>query len=418
MKQSLAFVYVAFAFRYVYPLVLVPFLARTLGVDEYGRLLAATSITMLVWATVDFGFPICGARDAASAKDSRELGRIFGRQIAGRLITVVPAMLLGLGATLTSPVLRERPMFGILATLGGITASTNLGWYFQGTLRFVTSVVLEILATVMALPTLLYLVRDEGDGVTVLWINLLSGAVVSVLSYALALRGLDRSALRITGGWTLLREATPLFAHRGFGMILQSGAIYVASLFATAQGVGIYGSAEKLVGLGVSAMTPAGQVLLGTITRRHAEGAPGVFLLVRKAIAAMFLFSLVGATLGVLLSDVLIPVVLGPGFEDAVPVVQTLGWVLPFSALNLAMGTYVLVPLRMDRVVSVSSLVNLAVALPLMLLLAAPLGLHGLAVSRIVGEASVTVFLATMLQRKRLWRALLDGVAPEQMQHS
>lgn len=406
MKRSLGFVYAAFCFRYVYPLVLVPFLARKLGAQEYGRVLAATSVTMLVWCAIEFGFPVCGARDVASAKDQRELTDVFSRHLSGRVLTLLPALLLGVVATVSTPVLRERPMLGALATLGGLSAGMNLGWFFQGSLRFVTSVVLEVLGPVVNLPLVLWLVRDQDDGTTVLALNLFSGLVVSVIGYAVALRSLERRALKLGGGVALIREATPLFANRGFGMLLQSGGIYIVSLFTGAQGVGWYGSAEKLVGLGISAMTPAGQVLVGTITKRLAEGGDGVFLLVRKAMATMFALAIVGAIAGNLLSSTLVPIALGPGYEQAVPLVKTLAWMLPLAALNQSMVTYVLLPLRLDRVILISSVVNALITLSIMVGVIDGFGLQGVCWARVLGELGVTAFLVVVLYRLEVRKAM------------
>jgi PST family polysaccharide transporter len=240
----------------------------------------------------------------------------------------------------------------------------------------------------------------------VLWLNIFVSTLVSAVAHYIAVRNLDRRAISVRGGVALVREATPLFAHRGFGMLLQSGAIFVVSLFASARSVGFYGSAEKLVGLGTSAMTPAGQVLINTISKRLAEGTGGVFVLVRKALIGLVVVSSLGCVLGMMLSKTLVPIALGPGFDGAIPIVQVLLAILPFAALNQAMAGYVLIPMRSDRTVSTGSMINLVVTLALMLLLVSRFGLIGVAVARVVAEAVVSVFLATALQRKQLWRRI------------
>jgi O-antigen/teichoic acid export membrane protein len=70
------------------------------------------------------------------------------------------------------------------------------------------------------------------------------------------------------------------------------------------------------------------------------------------------------------------------------------------------MAGYVLIPLRSDRTVSSGSMLNLVVTLALMLSLVSRFGLFGVAAARVIAEAVVTVFLATALQRKQLWRRI------------
>ncbi|MDB4988607.1 MAG: polysaccharide biosynthesis protein, partial [Myxococcaceae bacterium] len=133
--RSLLFVYVGYTFRYLYLLILVPFYGRVLGAAEYGRLLTAMSLFQIVWQLFEWGFPIAGTRDAASTTDPEKLAALYGQHMKGRLITLGPAIAVGLTATMLSPVLRERPIFGLLATLTALASGSNMSWYFQGTLR-------------------------------------------------------------------------------------------------------------------------------------------------------------------------------------------------------------------------------------------------------------------------------------------
>ena len=135
-RRALAFVYAGYAFRYAYLLVLIPFYGRVLGAEEYGRLLAAMSLYQVVWMLGEYGFPVVGARDAAASRDRAHLCALFGRHVMGRLWMALPGLAIGLGGTLLSPLLRENPLLGALATANGLLAAFNLGWFFQGTLRF------------------------------------------------------------------------------------------------------------------------------------------------------------------------------------------------------------------------------------------------------------------------------------------
>ncbi|HMJ11458.1 MAG TPA: oligosaccharide flippase family protein, partial [Polyangiaceae bacterium] len=246
-KRALAFVYFGYAFRYLQLLILVPFYGRVLGAAEYGRILAATSLLQMVWLFTEYSLPTVGARGIARARDRREIAALYSSQLLGRLILTPVVLLAGLAAVALSPVLRERPIYGVLATLNGVVMAYNLGWYFQGTLRFRTSVLLEVLGFALSLPLILLFVRGPEDGWLVL-VSLLASGVVSVLTaHVLALRTLERSALRWSGGLQLLRDSALLFAHKGLNVMMTSSSTYLISLFATATQVGWYGAADRIV---------------------------------------------------------------------------------------------------------------------------------------------------------------------------
>ena len=70
-RAELMAVYVAYAFRYLYPLLLLPYYGRVLGAGGYGVVLAGMSLSNSIWLFVNFGFSTVGARDAVQARDAR-----------------------------------------------------------------------------------------------------------------------------------------------------------------------------------------------------------------------------------------------------------------------------------------------------------------------------------------------------------
>ena len=235
--RALAFVYAGYLFRYVYLLILIPFYGRVLGAQEYGRVLAAMSLYQMVWMLTEYGFPLAGARDiAAAGNDTRRVGALYAQQMNARWLMAVPGLLLGVVGTLASPLLRETPLFGLLATANGLMAAFNLGWFYQGRLRFGTSVVFELIGFAINLPLILLSVHGPGDGARVLGALLASTIICTLAAHAYALRGIER----VRAGWreslALVRSSTALFAHKGVTLMMASSSTYLLSLFAPAGG--------------------------------------------------------------------------------------------------------------------------------------------------------------------------------------
>lgn len=409
-RRALAFVYAGYALRYAYLLVLIPYYGRVLGAAEYGRLLAAMSLYQIVWMLGEYGFPVVGARDAAACRDRAQLGDLFGRHVSGRLWMALPGLAVGLAGTLASPLLHENPMLGALATANGLLAAFNLGWFFQGTLRFRTSVLLEAAGFAINLPLILLLVRGPGDGTMALAILFGSNIVCTLAGYALALRGIERRAVRCRGGRRLVRDATALFAHKGFTMMTATSSTYLLSLFSSAAQVGWYGAAERLAAVGLSLMQPANHVLVGTVARQISakESEADAWRLMRGALVAMTAFGVVLLVGTLALAGIAVPVILGPDFAPSVPLLCTLGLLFPFAALSQVITGYVLIPLRHDALVS---RVSVAAALVTVLLVVALALLHdgaGVAWARVASQVGLSLTLVAVLHRKqliaRIWR--------------
>jgi len=409
-SRALTFVYAGYAFRYAYLLVLIPFYGRVLGAEEYGRLLAAMSLYQVVWMLGEYGFPIVGTRDAAASRDGRRLGELFGRHVSGRLWMALPGLAIGIGGTLLSPLLREVPLLGALATLNGLLAAFNLGWFFQGTLRFRTSVMLEVAGFAFNLPLILWLVRGTADSQVAMAILLGSNVLCTIAAYVLAMRGLDRSALRCAGGRSLIRDSTALFAHKGFTMMMAGSSTYLLSLFSSAAQVGWYGAAERLAAVGLSLMQPANHVLIGTVARQVSakESEADAFRLMRKAMLVMTGFGVVMLAGTYLFADYAVPRILGAGFEPTVAMLHVLALMFPFAALSQVVTGYVLIPLRHDVLVSRIAVAGATAAVILVLVLGHFHAGTGVAWARVISQAGLAIAVVVMLQHKQLlgtiWR--------------
>jgi O-antigen/teichoic acid export membrane protein len=410
-RRALAFVYAGYLLRYAYLLVLIPFYGRVLGAEAYGTILAAMSLYTLVWMLGEYGFPIAGARDTAATTDRSRLAALYGQHAAGRLLMLVPCLLLGLGGTLLSPLLREHAIIGLLATLNGVVAAFNLGWYFQGTLRFRISVALEVAGFAMNLPAILWLVRGPGDSYLVLAVLLVSGVLTTAAGHLIALGTMERKALRLTGAVALVRESSALFAHKGISMMMASSSTYILSLFASAAQVGWYGAAERIASVGLSLMQPANHVLVGTVAKRIASSASedSAYRLMRTSYFVMTGFGVVLMLGAWLLAAPLVPVLLGPSFGPTVGMLYVLAFMFPFSAFGQVSSGYVLIPLRMDKLMSAITLFGALVTAGLMLWWAQAYTGHGIAAARLIGAILTALVLVWVLQSKhllkRIWNA-------------
>jgi PST family polysaccharide transporter len=263
------------------------------------------------------GLMMMGARDmAAVAKDSDRRAALYGQHQAARALMLLPAALVGVAGTLLSPLLREQPLFGILATLNGLLTAFGLGWYFQALLMFRTSVIVEMLSFVVSLPLILSLVSSPEDAWLVHFSFVISTLVVTIVGHTIALRTLDWGAIRFGGAFTLLRESTTMFLYRSLATVTGAAPVYLYSLIGSATQVGYYGSAERIATVGLGLMQPASQVIFGTVSNRiaAAESEGDAYALMKKSALVLGSSGVVMLIGTVLLAGFAVPLILGPEF--------------------------------------------------------------------------------------------------------
>jgi O-antigen/teichoic acid export membrane protein len=408
--RVLVFVYAGYIMRYIYLVVVIPFYGRVLGLTEYGRVLAAMSLMNVIWLLVSYGFTVVGMRDVSRAQARCEYNAIFSLHMSARVLMGSLGGIVGLVATFCSPVLSERPTIGILATVLGIVYGSNLAWLFQGRHQFRTPIMLEVAGFALSLVLVLSLVRSPADSSWVLGSLLISGVTYSIIAYGLTIVDIGLPRIRLNGVSQLVRSSTMLFCYSTGSVIILSFSTYLLTLLSTPTEVGYFGAAERFAAIGLSLMAPAAQVFVPTISRQLAQGDhDGARATTRRGGALLIGYGLLAFCGALVLSPRLLPLILGEAFAPSAPVLQCFAWMFPFAAFNQFISFYMFVPLEKDRSLAVagvaSGLANLAAAL----YLAPRHGAMGMALARVISEATLSVTLLCLAGRF----GLLTGLRQE-----
>jgi PST family polysaccharide transporter len=404
-----AFVYGGYLLRYLSLIVLVPYYGRVLGPASYGEVLAGMSLMNVVWMIVGFGFSPLGARELASSRDAASRARIFGRQTAARFVLVPLGLIVGIGGTFSSGVLGRHPIFGLLATALGILAAFNLGWFFQGLRRFRLSMLIEALSYPLNLTFVLLTVRSSGDGVWALLSVLLSSSICSLVAYATGFRFSSMRRPRWAEVVAEIRDSSLLFVGSMGSMIMTAGSTYLLSLFSSAREVGYFGTAERFAAVGLGLLGPATQVLMPTISSLHRDGSTRATELARKGLLLEVGYGLCVCVAGVTLAPIVLPLAMGHDFAASSRILQVLSCLFPFATFSHALQSYVLIPLRHERILKLTTAFAAGVNL-IVILLAAPIwGALGVAVARVLAELAGSCAMLVAVSRLGELQRLFAG---------
>jgi O-antigen/teichoic acid export membrane protein len=401
--RVIGFVYGGYLMRYVYLIIVVPFYARMLGVDGYGRVLASMSLMNVIWMLVSYGFCPVGMRDVSKAKSMEEGNDIFSLHVSVRLVHGMVGGCIGVVATMCSPVLSQNPLIGVLATLLGIVSGMNLGWLFQGLHQFRKPIMIEVFGFALSLVLVLTIVKGPNDAVWVIASLLIAGVASLTISYGLAVYQLGWPRLRWAGIVPLMRTSTMLFLYSSGSMVFTASSTYLLTLLSTPDQVGYFGAAERFATIALGLMGPAAQVFIPTITRQLAQGdMEGAHETSRRSATLLMGYGLLIFCGALALSPFVLPLILGASFEHSAHILQIFAWMFPFAAFNEFVAGYVFLPRKKDRLLATvgiaSGLFNVVVAL----ILAPRYGAVGLALARVIGETMLSIMLMGLVIRLEL----------------
>jgi PST family polysaccharide transporter len=399
--------------NYLLPIATIVFLARMLGPHSWGSLAFMQAFASYVFLVVTYGFNFSATREVARHRDQPDqladlLAGVLGAKAALTVVSLVVVVPLSF---VLAPTHRN---LGLLwpALLWALSMAHSLSWFYQGLERMTFVARWETAARALSLVGILLLVRSPADTWKVLAIQggLFTAAVAVELAVAYRevrfrtpSRGLVLQTLRL--GWST-------FLYQGALSFYTVGNAFILGLFATPTVVGYYVGAEKISKSFVTMLFPITQAIYPRISHL-ASAAPAEAA--RLARTSLFVLGTAGVVMGVAIfvwAPILVQIVLGPGFDNAIIVLRILALLPPLIAVSNVLGIQWMLALGLDRLVNAvvfaACLLNITLAILLV-----PRYLHvGMAAAVVASESLVAFGLYVVLKARHLDPLVIARDAP------
>lgn len=400
--QNITALFGAQAVSLVVPLLTVPYLARTLRPEGWASVLVAQALAGWLIILIEYGFDLSGTRAVARARTMPDsLSDVVGGVQGAKLLLVPLAALIVLVVSQTLPSMRgDGRLLGwtlAFAVLRGL----NPLWYFQGVERVRGAVAVDSGTKAAAALGVFVLVHAPADG----WVVLALQAGFAALSLAVLTGGMAREvgfrAPNLGGALSTLRAGGRVFGVRAAsGLYIQANTLILAALTNPAA-VAFFGGAERIIRASINLLQPLTQAFLPRLSFLSvADPAQG-----RRTIErCLVLVGGLGALFGVVAAvgaPLLTRILLGPGYEGAVPVLRALA-ILPFLiAVDTVLGLYWAVPFGHERALLVTIVGAGVTNITLAFLLVPRWGVLGMSLAVVVAEVVVVTSLALLYLRHR-----------------
>jgi polysaccharide transporter, PST family len=410
VAQNSAALYGVQACRKIFPLISVPYLARTLNPAGWGTVAFVISLGDLVALMMEFGFNLSATREISRERDNREACRdIMAGVLGAQAILAVLGVSLALLAAPYIPLLQSNPHLVLAGLLYAVAQGMTPIWFFQGLERLGLAASLEVGAKALMLAALFVLVRSPQDAWRVVALQAAAAGVSTVAGIGLAFRSfsfrLPTRAL-VAGA---LRRGWPMFVFRSAESLYGVANSFVLGLFAAPAVVGYFASAEKISKAVFGLLSPVRDALYPRLSYLAASAEREAARLARTGIALM---TAGGAVLALALATAapwIIRVLAGPGFAPAVPVLRLMAALPLVLSVTYSAGLQWLLPLGRDRDVNRIILRGGALNLASAFLLAPRLGAMGMAISVVSAELFVAVSMVWVVWNST---SLLKGLLP------
>ncbi len=234
--------------NYLLPLLVWPYLMVVLGAEKFGYIGFALAVNQYLMIVVDFGFNFTASKQIALAQqDKASCSRIFSAVLVDKCYLLgVCALVLGVISCIPQYAIYRQTMwimFGIV-----VANAFGLIWLFQGLGQIRKVSIINTVCKVAILPLTFVLVKNEQDYLLAASIQTAVYLVATVVTW-LFVSQLDVHVVftRWKEQWAQLKDSWMVCLSNAASGIYAMLLTVILAYFVTADEVGRYASAEKIV---------------------------------------------------------------------------------------------------------------------------------------------------------------------------
>ena len=386
----------------VVPLLTVPYLARVLRPEGWAPVLVAQALAAWLLLLLDYGFDLSATRAIAQARGSlHEIGEIVWRVQYAKFLLAPVAIALMLIAYALIPALQDAHRLMLWTVLFGIVRGLNPLWFFQGMEQMRGAVLTDTAGKVLGALSVFVFVREPSDGWKVLALQaLFAGLACGFLTFRLV-RLAPATPWSFTSAVGELRRSWPLFVFRASGTLYMQANTIILSVSSTALAVAAYGGAERIVRAAINLLEPMTRLFLPRISFLASSNPRAAAQLISRCLLVLGMGSAVAGAMISAGAPSLVQLLLGDGYEAAVPVLRWLAVLLPVVTIATVLGAFWALPHKRDTLVLGATLVAGVANLMLAALLVPRMDAMGMTIAVVTAEAIVATTLAVAYVR---WR--------------
>jgi PST family polysaccharide transporter len=397
---------------YMLPIVTIVFLARLLGPQGWGGLAFMQAFAGYVMLVVTYGFNYSATREVARHRDDPDqLAELLAGVLGAKALLTVAAILIAFPVSvLVAPIHRYESLFWP-AMLWALSLSFSLNWFFQGLERMGFVARWETAARILALAGILLAVRSPADTWKVLAIQGATMSAAIVVEFAVTYRVVRFRIPTVRLVARTLRLGWSTFLYQGALSFYTSGNGFILGLLGTPAAVGYYIGAERISKAFSTMLFPITQAVFPRISHlaSHARGEAA-----RLARKSLFIVGGAGCAMGLIIfagAPILVRIVLGPGFDDAIVVLRILALLPPLIAFSNVLGIQWMLALGLDRLVNAIVISACVLNVSLAVILVPHYLQVGMAVAVVASETLVAFGLYALLRLKDLDPLAIAGRA-------
>lgn len=349
---------------YVFPLLTIPYLARTIGAEGFGRISFASAVIAWVRTIVDWGFLFTATRDVAQNREDKEkVSEIFSNVLWARLLLCSVS---GLGLfllTILIPTFREHAVILAISFLMVPGHIFFPDWFFQGVEKMKYTTIFNLSIKLIFTIAVFIFIREKSDYIYQPLLTSIGYLLCGIGAFYLIVYkwGYNIRPPKMRKIISTLKGSTDVFINNLMPNLYNSLSVVLLGVWGGPVANGIYYGGKKFVEIFRNLHQVFSRAFFPFLSRHKDKHT--MFALINIGTASL------GAITMIIFAPMIINVLMGDEFEGSVGVLRVLAVSMIFLSISNTYGTNYLIINHQERILRNStmffSVIGMLLAIPL-----------------------------------------------------
>lgn len=405
----------------LFPLITFPYISRSLLPEGVGKVSFAVSFVAYFSLFAQLGVPTYGIREVAKHKDNREeLSRVFFELLTIEMIFTVISYVIFILSLFLFPRLKDDRILFLIISLTIILNSFGVEWFYKGLEYFKYITVRSVVFKAIALVAVFLFIKKPEDYLIYGFISIFASSASNILNFYNVFHHIDISPKYFSLHFIKhLKSIYVFFAITAATTLYTNLDTVMLGFMTTDEDVGFYNTATKIKMVLVMVVASLGTVLLPRNSYYIKNKLFDKFWdVTKKSLYFTITISLPLIVFFTVFAKESIICLAGNSFYDSIVPMQIIMPTVLFIGLTNVLGTQILTPFRMEKVVLYSVVVGAIADMILNLILIPKYRSSGASIGTLIAEIIVFLWQCSFLHHKSklLFRSIpfwqiLTGIA-------
>ena len=349
---------------YVFPLITIPYLARVIGVEGFGKIAFASAVVVWLQTISDWGFNYTATREVARNRNNiSKISEIFSNVFWARIVLMLISFILLMIAIITIPYFKENQIILLVTFLLVPGHIMFPDWFFQAMERMKFITIFNLASKALFTAFVFIFIKEKSDFILQPLFITLGYAISGFLSmYIILIKWKVKiSPPKPRAIYITIKNSTDVFINNIMPNLYNSFSTVLLGFYGGSVSTGLLDASSKFITICQQFITVISRVFFPFLSRRSEKH--NIFIKINLSVsiaAALTLF---------FLAPIIIKLFFTQEFYQAIPALRIMSVSIVFLALSNAYGTNSMIiqghGKELRNITFVISLIGFALSFPL-----------------------------------------------------